>query len=185
MPLLYFLKEHAAQSDVGHALIAVAGPVAANRCVLCGARHIRSRDLDFALDLWHHFGQGSSRTRQSRGADVPPRASLSGQFCAHGSGPARDCLGHTRPHRPGSGILNPRGVYGAYLADIGQKLLISGAIRHVRERCINLTDTGHVVELALASGKKILASLVVLATGTIASTAFTGFPQCSPGQKAR
>ena len=88
---------------------------------------------------------------------------------------------------PARGIAEPtpccfisRGVYGAYLADIGQKLLISGAIRHVRERCINLTDTGHVVELALASGKKVLASLVVLATGNDTKHGLPGIPSVQP-----
>ena len=88
---------------------------------------------------------------------------------------------------PARGIAEPtpccfisRGVYGAYLADIGQKLLISGAIRHVRDRCINLTDTGHVVELALASGKKVLASLVVLATGNDTKRGLPGIPSVQP-----
>ena len=74
----------------------------------------------------------------------------------------------------------PRGVYGAYLADIGRKLLISGAIRHVKDHCINLTDTGDVVELALASGKKVLATSVVLATGNDAKVGLAGIPSVRP-----
>ena len=88
---------------------------------------------------------------------------------------------------PARGIAEPtsccfisRGMYGAYLADIGRKLLICGAIRHVRERCINLTDTGHVVELALASGKGVLASLVVLATGNDPKHGLPGIPSVQP-----
>jgi uncharacterized NAD(P)/FAD-binding protein YdhS len=74
----------------------------------------------------------------------------------------------------------PRGVYGAYLAEIGQELLISGAIRHVRDRCINLTETGDAVELALASGKKVLAASVVLATGNDAMHSLPAIPSVKP-----
>ena len=74
----------------------------------------------------------------------------------------------------------PRGVYGAYLADIGRKLLISNAIRHVKDRCINLTDAGDVVELALVSGKRVFAESVVLATGNDTKRGLPSIPSVQP-----
>ena len=32
----------------------------------------------------------------------------------------------------------PRGTYGAYVADLAQKLLASGVVHHIRDRCLDL-----------------------------------------------
>jgi uncharacterized NAD(P)/FAD-binding protein YdhS len=70
----------------------------------------------------------------------------------------------------------PRGVYGAYLAELTQKLFTSGTISHVRDHCIDLVERAESVELTLASGDKMIAELAVLATGNDPKPALPGIP---------
>ena len=74
----------------------------------------------------------------------------------------------------------PRGVYGAYVADLAQKLLASGAVRHVRACCIDLVEIEGLVALTLDSGKTIWAEWVVLAPGNDAKPALAGIPAVQP-----
>ena len=70
----------------------------------------------------------------------------------------------------------PRAVYGTYLAELTQKLLTSGTISHARDHCIDLVERAKSVELTLASGDKMIAELVVLATGNDPKPALPGIP---------
>ena len=71
----------------------------------------------------------------------------------------------------------PRAVYGTYLAELTKKLLTSGTISDGRDHCIDLVERAELVELTLASGDKMIAELVVLATGNDPKPALPGIPQ--------
>ena len=70
----------------------------------------------------------------------------------------------------------PRGVYGAYLADLVRGIKDSGALRHVRDRCVDLTEGADKVALKLESGATLAADLVVLATGNDSKRGLAGIP---------
>jgi uncharacterized NAD(P)/FAD-binding protein YdhS len=74
----------------------------------------------------------------------------------------------------------PRGVYGAYVADLAEELLASGAIRRVRACCIDLVEIDDSVALTLDSGRTIWAESVVLATGNDAKPALAGISAVQP-----
>jgi uncharacterized NAD(P)/FAD-binding protein YdhS/quercetin dioxygenase-like cupin family protein len=74
----------------------------------------------------------------------------------------------------------PRGIYGAYLADLVRELSASGAVRHVRDRCIDLVEIGDSVVLTLRSGRTIVTASVVLATGNDGKPALLGIPAARP-----
>jgi uncharacterized NAD(P)/FAD-binding protein YdhS len=55
----------------------------------------------------------------------------------------------------------PRGIYGAYLADLVGELRAGGALRHVRNRCVDLVEEVDDVVLTLESGDTLVAEFVV------------------------
>jgi uncharacterized NAD(P)/FAD-binding protein YdhS len=77
----------------------------------------------------------------------------------------------------------PRGVYGAYLADLVHGIKDSGALRHVRDRCVDLTESADKVVLKLESGATLVADLVVLATGNDSKRGLAGIPTLKPWSK--
>jgi uncharacterized NAD(P)/FAD-binding protein YdhS len=74
----------------------------------------------------------------------------------------------------------PRGVYGAYLADLVRAIRAGGALRHVRDRCIDLAEGVDKVLLTLESGAPIAADFAVLATGNDAKRSLSGIPALKP-----
>jgi uncharacterized NAD(P)/FAD-binding protein YdhS len=78
----------------------------------------------------------------------------------------------------------PRGTYGAYIADLAQQSLASGAVRHVRDRCLDLTEDADAVTLRLSSGEAVRAEWVVLATGNDAKPVLSGIPAVQPWTEA-
>ncbi len=70
----------------------------------------------------------------------------------------------------------PRGTYGAYIADLAQKLLTSGAVRQIRDRCLDLIEDAESVTLRLSSGETVRAEWVVLATGNDVKPVLSGIP---------
>jgi uncharacterized NAD(P)/FAD-binding protein YdhS len=78
----------------------------------------------------------------------------------------------------------PRGTYGAYIADLAQKLLASGAVRHVRDRCLDLIEDADSVTLKLNSGEAVTAEWVVLATGNDAKPVLSGIAAVQPWTEA-
>ena len=74
----------------------------------------------------------------------------------------------------------PRGVYGAYLADLVRGIRAGGALRHVRDRCIDLAEGVDKVVLTLESGDTLATEFAVLATGNDAKRALSGIPALKP-----
>jgi uncharacterized NAD(P)/FAD-binding protein YdhS len=74
----------------------------------------------------------------------------------------------------------PRGIYGAYLADLVGELRAGGALRHVRDRCVDLVQEVDDVVLTLESGNTLVAEFVVLATGNDPKPALNGIPAVRP-----
>ena len=64
--------------------------------------------------------------------------------------------------------------------DMMRELTGSGAVRHVRERCVDLIETATSVVLALEAGGTIVADLVILATGNDAKPPLNGIPAVQP-----
>ncbi len=73
-----------------------------------------------------------------------------------------------------------RGRYGDYLSDLAQEVLASGAVRHVRDVCVDIVERRDGATLRLGSGATIEADHVVLATGNDAKPAVNGFPAEQP-----
>jgi uncharacterized NAD(P)/FAD-binding protein YdhS len=73
-----------------------------------------------------------------------------------------------------------RGRYGDYLGDLARSALQSGAVRHVRDVCIDIVEDRRGAVLRLASGGAIEADQVILATGNDAKPAVNGFPAEQP-----
>jgi len=74
----------------------------------------------------------------------------------------------------------PRGLYGAYLADLARELFARGAVRHVRGVCVDLVETGDSVTLKLATGQQIAANWAILATGNDPKPVLEGMPAVQP-----
>jgi len=73
-----------------------------------------------------------------------------------------------------------RGRYGDYLSDLAREALASGAVRHVRDVCVDVVEDRRAVTLRLGSGGAIEADHVILATGNDAKPAVNGFPAEAP-----
>jgi uncharacterized NAD(P)/FAD-binding protein YdhS len=78
----------------------------------------------------------------------------------------------------------PRGIYGAYLADLVRELRAGGALRHLRDRCVDLVGNVNEVVLTLESGNNLVAKFAVLATGNDAKSALNGIPAVRPWSEA-
>jgi uncharacterized NAD(P)/FAD-binding protein YdhS len=78
----------------------------------------------------------------------------------------------------------PRGIYGAYLADLVYELRAGGVLRHLRDRCVDLVEEVDDVVLTLESGNTLVAEFVVLATGNDAKPALNGIPAVRPWSEA-
>jgi uncharacterized NAD(P)/FAD-binding protein YdhS len=74
----------------------------------------------------------------------------------------------------------PRGIYGAYLADLAGELVASGVVRHVRDRCVDLIENPDAVELRLEFGEAIAVEWAILATGNEAKSSLSGIPAVQP-----
>lgn len=74
----------------------------------------------------------------------------------------------------------PRGVYGAYLADLARQLIATGMIRHVAARCVDLIEDGNTVSVVLNSGDTFGCDWVILATGHDAKPVVSGMPAKQP-----
>ena len=74
----------------------------------------------------------------------------------------------------------PRGVYGAYLADQVREMRTGGALRHVRDRCIDLAEGVDEVFLRLELGETLATEFAVLATGNDAKRSLRGIPALRP-----
>jgi uncharacterized NAD(P)/FAD-binding protein YdhS len=77
----------------------------------------------------------------------------------------------------------PRGVYGAYLADLVREIRAGGTLHHVRDRCIDLAEDVDRVFLTLESGETLAANFAVLATGNDAKRSLRGIPAQKPWSK--
>ena len=77
----------------------------------------------------------------------------------------------------------PRGIYGAYLADLVREIRARGGLRHIRDRCINLVESVDKVVLTLESGETLAAEFAVLATGNDAKPSVNGIPAVKPGRQ--
>src|SRR5262249_55777508 len=55
----------------------------------------------------------------------------------------------------------PRGIYGAYLADLVRELRAGGALRHLRDRFVDLVEKVNDVVLTLESGDGLILEFVV------------------------
>jgi uncharacterized NAD(P)/FAD-binding protein YdhS len=73
-----------------------------------------------------------------------------------------------------------RGSCGDYLSDLAHEALASGAIRHLRDLCVDIVEDRHAATLRLGSGGTIDADHVILATGNDAKPAVNGFPAEQP-----
>ncbi len=73
-----------------------------------------------------------------------------------------------------------RGLYGEYLGALAGEARASGAVRHVRDACIDITEDRRAVTLRLESGGAFEADHVILATGNDAKPAVSGFPAEQP-----
>jgi uncharacterized NAD(P)/FAD-binding protein YdhS len=92
-----------------------------------------------------------------------------------------------RREGPVRGVANPtpfcfipRGTYGAYVADLAQKVLASSAVRHIRDRCLDLVESADSVTLKLSSGETLTVEWAVLATGNDAKPVLSGIPAVQP-----
>jgi uncharacterized NAD(P)/FAD-binding protein YdhS len=77
----------------------------------------------------------------------------------------------------------PRGVYGAYLADLVRRIGDSGILSHVRDRCVDLTEDADKVVLKLESGATLVADFAILATGNDSKRGLAGIPTLKPWSK--
>ena len=59
----------------------------------------------------------------------------------------------------------PRSTYGDYIGDLVGRALASGAVRYMHDTCIDAVESEESIALRLASGRRIVADRVVLATG--------------------
>jgi uncharacterized NAD(P)/FAD-binding protein YdhS len=73
-----------------------------------------------------------------------------------------------------------RSMYGAYVADLVRALSAPGGMRHVRERCVDLVETGNSVVLTLETGSSIVADIAILATGNDGRPVLNGIPAVQP-----
>jgi uncharacterized NAD(P)/FAD-binding protein YdhS len=62
----------------------------------------------------------------------------------------------------------PRGIYGAYIAELAAKIVASGAVRIYWDRCLDLRETEGGVEIRLESGASLITDEVIVATGNAA-----------------
>jgi uncharacterized NAD(P)/FAD-binding protein YdhS len=74
----------------------------------------------------------------------------------------------------------PRGLYGAYVADLVRELSVSGLLRHVKDRCVDLLERDDVVVLTLESAKTITAETAILATGNDTKQTLRGISAFQP-----
>jgi len=74
----------------------------------------------------------------------------------------------------------PRATYGDYVSDLARGVLASGAARHLRDACVDLTEAPDAVTLHLSSGRTIETDRVVLATGHDAKPSLEGIPAEQP-----
>jgi uncharacterized NAD(P)/FAD-binding protein YdhS len=74
----------------------------------------------------------------------------------------------------------PRATYGEYISDLMSGVLASGAVRHVRDACVDLSEAADAVTLHLSSGRTIEVDRVILATGHDAKPSFEGIPAEQP-----
>ena len=74
----------------------------------------------------------------------------------------------------------PRGIYGAYLADLVREIRASGGLRHARDRCVDLVEGVDKVVLTLELGEILAADFAVLATGNDAKPSLNGIPAVKP-----
>jgi len=82
--------------------------------------------------------------------------------------------------RPTPLCFIPRSMYGAYIADIARELTAAGGMRHVRERCVDLVETGNSVVLALEAGGIVVADIAILAIGNDGRPVLNGIPAVGP-----
>jgi uncharacterized NAD(P)/FAD-binding protein YdhS len=78
------------------------------------------------------------------------------------------------------GCFIPRGVYGAYVADLARELIASGMVRHIVARCVDLIETRDVVSIVLNSGYKFECDRAILATGHDGKPELSGIPAKQP-----
>ena len=71
-------------------------------------------------------------------------------------------------------------MYGAYIADITRELTAVGGMRHVRERCVDLVETGNSVVLELEAGGIVVADVAILAIGNNGRPVLNGIPAVGP-----
>jgi uncharacterized NAD(P)/FAD-binding protein YdhS len=74
----------------------------------------------------------------------------------------------------------PRGVYGAYIAELAAKIVASGAVRICRDRSLDLREMEGGVEIQLESGVSLIADEVIVATGNDAKPVLAGIPAEPP-----
>jgi uncharacterized NAD(P)/FAD-binding protein YdhS len=74
----------------------------------------------------------------------------------------------------------PRGVYGAYIAELAEQAVSSGAVSLYWDRCVDLAETPDGVSVQLESGESLQADQVILATGNDAKPALAGIPAAPP-----
>ena len=74
----------------------------------------------------------------------------------------------------------PRGIYGAYLADLVREIRARGGLRHVRDRCINVAEGVDRVLLTLELGETLATEFAVLATGHDAKRGHSSIPAVKP-----
>jgi uncharacterized NAD(P)/FAD-binding protein YdhS len=77
----------------------------------------------------------------------------------------------------------PRGIYGAYLADVVKENMGQGMLHHLRDRCVDLIETANRVRLDLESGATLDAQIVILATGNDSKRILSGIPAHKPWSK--
>ena len=70
----------------------------------------------------------------------------------------------------------PRATYGDYISDLMSGVLALGAVRHVRDACVDSSEAADAVTLHLSSGRTIEVDRVILATGHDAKPSFEGIP---------
>ena len=74
----------------------------------------------------------------------------------------------------------PRGIYGAYLADLVREIRAGGGLRHVRDRCVDLAEGVDKVVLTLELGETLVTEFAVLATGHDAKRGLSSIPAIKP-----
>ena len=74
----------------------------------------------------------------------------------------------------------PRATYGDYVSELAGGVLTSGAVRHIRDVCVDLSESAEAVTLGLLSGQSIEADRVVLAAGHDAKPSLEGIPAQQP-----